>query len=140
MSPTEDIPTDTPLTFFVTLTFLLGTWLSAVTSGVVAMLLFGIAWLAGVVGGIGSAFGDEATSWLAPAMSLLIPSDGLWRGAIYSLEHPDVLLAGAVAGPQVAAFPFFTDAPPSAAFVAWSAVWVAAVLGAAIASFARSDL
>jgi ABC-type transport system involved in multi-copper enzyme maturation permease subunit len=124
----------------LTLTFLLGTRLSAVTSGVVAMLLFGIAWLSGVVGGIGLAFGDQAMSWVAPLVSFILPSDGLWRGAIYSLEPASVVLAGAQAGPQIAAFPFFADSPPAPAFVAWSFAWVVIVLVGAVIGFARNDL
>ncbi len=124
----------------LSLTFLLGTWLSAVTSGVVAMLVFGIAWLGGVIGGIGAAFGDEVTSMIAPVIALIVPSDGLWRGAIYSLEHPDVLVAGTLAGPQASAFPFFAREPASMAFIAWCLVWVAAVLVGAVANFARNDL
>lgn len=124
----------------LSLTFLLGTRLSAVTSGVVAMLLFAIAWLSGVVGGIGVAFGHPAMSWLTPAVSVVLPSDGLWRGAIYSLEPPSILLAGATAGRELAAFPFFASAPPAPAFVAWSIAWVLIVMGAALFGFARNDL
>ncbi len=124
----------------LTLTFLLSTRLSAVTSGVVAMLLFGIAWLSGVVGGIGIAFGDAALSRLGPVVSILLPSDGLWRGAIYSLEPASVVLAGAAAGPQIAAFPFFADAPPAPLFVAWSVAWTVLVLAASALIFDRADL
>ncbi len=124
----------------LSLTFLLGTRLSAVTSGVVAMLLFGIAWLSGVVGGMGLAFGDQAMSWVAPLVSVILPSDGLWRGAIYSLEPASIVLAGAGAGPQIAAFPFFADSPPAPAFIAWSIAWVVIVLVGAAIGFARNDL
>ena len=124
----------------LTLTFLLGTRLSAVTSGVVAMLLFAIAWLSGVIGGIGIAFGDEALSWLGPGISILLPSDGLWRGAIYSLEPASVVLAGAAAGPQIAAFPFYAGAPPAPLFVAWSVAWTVIILVASAWIFDRADL
>ena len=77
---------------------------------------------------------------VGPAVSIILPSDGLWRGAIYSLEPASVVLAGAAAGPQIAAFPFFADAPPAPIFVAWSVAWLVIVLAASAFIFDRSDL
>jgi ABC-type transport system involved in multi-copper enzyme maturation permease subunit len=124
----------------LTLTMALSTRLSPVTAGIVAMLCFGLAWLGGVVGGIGLAFGDPVTSGLGTVTRLLLPTDGLWRGAIYSLEPGAVVLAGAAAGPEFAAFPFYAAAPPPLAYLAWSAAWLVAVLTAGVVSFRRREL
>ena len=124
----------------LSLTMALSTRLSPVAAGIVAMLCFGLAWLGGVVGGIGVAFGDPVTSQLGTVTRLLLPTDGLWRGAIFSLEPAAVVVAGAGAGPQLAAFPFFAAAPPIPAYLAWSALWIVGVLGAAVVSFRRRDL
>jgi ABC-type transport system involved in multi-copper enzyme maturation permease subunit len=122
------------------LTMALSTRLPPVTAGIVAMLCFGLAWLGGVVGGIGLAFGDPVTSQLGTVTRLLLPTDGLWRGAIFSLEPAAVVLAGAAAGPEFAAFPFYAAAPPSLAYLAWCAAWIVGMLGAAVVSFGRRDL
>jgi hypothetical protein len=122
------------------LTMALSTRLSPVTAGIVAMLCFGLAWLGGVVGGIGLAFGDPVTTQLATVTRLLLPTDGLWRGAIFSLEPAAIVLAGAATGPEFAAFPFYAAAPPSVAYLVWSAAWIVGVLGAAVVSFGRRDL
>jgi len=122
------------------LTMALSTRLSPVTAGIVAMLCFGLAWLGGVVGGIGSAFADPVTAQLGTVTRLLLPTDGLWRGAIFSLEPSAVVLAGNSAGPQFAAFPFYASAPPSLAYLGWSAAWVVGTLALAVVSFGRRDL
>ncbi len=124
----------------LTLAMALSTRLPPVATGIIAILLFGLAWLGGVVGGIGSAFNDPVTTQIGTASRLLLPTDGLWRGTIYSLEPTSVLVGGAVAGRQVAAFPFYAATPPPEAYLAWCAIWAAAVLVLAVVSFQRRDL
>jgi ABC-2 type transport system permease protein len=124
----------------LTLAITLSTRLTPVTTGIIAMLLFGLAWLAGVVGGIGSAFNDPITSQIGAVSRFILPTDGLWRGAIFSLEPASVLIGGAVAGPQIAAFPFYASAAPAIGYLGWCIVWVVGMLVAAVASFDRRDL
>jgi ABC-2 type transport system permease protein len=124
----------------LTLTIALSTRLPPVTTGIIAMLLFGLAWLAGVVGGIGTAFNDPLTAAVGSVFRVLLPTDGLWRGAIYSLEPVSVLVGGAAAGPQLAAFPFFASTPPGLGYLAWCAAWVVGALALAVVSFDRRDL
>jgi ABC-type transport system involved in multi-copper enzyme maturation permease subunit len=124
----------------LTVTLLLSTRVAPVTAGIVAMLLFGLAWLAGVVGGIGTALGDPATALAGTIGRILVPSDGLWRGALYSLEPGAVLLAGSKAGPGLAAFPFFAPAPPPLIYLAWAVIWNLGAFGLAIISLERRDL
>jgi ABC-2 type transport system permease protein len=118
----------------------LSTRLAPVTAGIVAMLLFGVAWLGGLVGGIGSAFGDPVSGAIGTISRLILPSDGLWRGAIFHLEPAAMIVAGSAAGPQLAAFPFFANAAPPLAYHAWVLAWVIGVLGVAVWSFERRDL
>ena len=127
-------------TLLLTLALVLSTRTSSVVAGVVSMLLFGLAWLAGVIGGIGAAFRDPLIGQVTVIGQILLPSDGLWRGTLYSLEPRDMLIGGAAAGPQVAAFPFFAPAPPSLLYLAWCVVWVAGGLGLAVWGFGRRDL
>ena len=124
----------------LTLTIALSTRLPPVTTGIIAMLLFGLGWLAGVVGGIGLAFDDRITTQLGTVARYLLPTDGLWRGAIFSLEPITVIIGGAAAGPRIAAFPFYVSEPPSLLYLGWCVAWVLAVLAIAVVSFDRRDL
>lgn len=124
----------------LTLTIALSTRLPPVTTGIVAMLLFGLAWLAGVVAGIGLAFDDPVTTQVGTVVRYLLPTDGLWRGAIFSLEPITVIIGGAAAGPQLAAFPFYVAEAPSLLYLGWCVLWVLGMLALAVVSFDRRDL
>lgn len=124
----------------LTLTIALSTRMTAVTAGIVAMLLFGLGWLAGVVGGLGLAFDDSATVLIGSVAHYVLPTDGLWRGAIFSLEPATVIIGGAAAGPQFAAFPFFAGEPPPLLYLGWCVAWVLGMLALAVVSFDRRDL
>jgi ABC-type transport system involved in multi-copper enzyme maturation permease subunit len=121
----------------LTLGLLLSTAVSPMASGVVAVGLFGAAWVAGVVGGIGEALGNDGVARVGTVSRMLLPTDGLWRGAMHGLQDPSALLTF---GQEGAAFPFLGPAPLTAAYLAWAAVWVAMVWGLAAVAFARRDL
>src|SRR6266566_2307749 len=125
----------------LTLGLLLSTRLPAIAAGAICVVAFGLGWMAGVFAGIGRFFDAGPLVAAAEASRWLLPSDGLWRGAIYGLEPPAVVLVAVGRGGSAAeANPFFAAALPSSPFLAWSAVWVAIVLGIAVVSFARRDL
>lgn len=124
----------------MTFALLLSTRLSTMTAGVVALLSFAIAWVGGIVGGIGSAFNDSAVRAVGAVTSLLLPTDGLWRAANHSLEPATVIAGIQSAGPNAAAFPFFVAAGPSPAYLVWCALWLLAALGLAILSFERREV
>jgi ABC-type transport system involved in multi-copper enzyme maturation permease subunit len=125
----------------LTLTLALGSVLPTIGAGAIAVVAYGLGWMAGVMAGVGTALGVDLLARVAEASRWLLPSDGLWRGAIYGLEPPLVLLIAAEAVPELAdAHPFYAPAPPPAIFVVWSVVWVALVLGIAAWRFERRDL
>jgi len=117
----------------MTLALLLSTRLSGMVGGVIALVLFGIAWIGGIVGGIGVAFDNAGITHVATATRLILPTDGLWRGAVYALE-PQALV-GAQAGPVSAANPFYASSSAPLAFELYVVGWVALVLGLAVLSF-----
>jgi ABC-type transport system involved in multi-copper enzyme maturation permease subunit len=125
-------------TALLTLAVLLSTAVSPMASGVVAVGLFGTTWVAGVVGGIGASLGNEAVERVGTVSRVLLPTDGLWRGAMNAFQDPTALSLFGDEGGE--AFPFLSAAPLTAAYVAWAALWVAMVWGVAAASFARKDL
>lgn len=121
----------------LTLGLLLSTVVSPMASGVVAVGLFGATWVAGVVGGIGEALGNEGVARVGTVSRMLLPTDGLWRGAMHAFQDPTAL---AELGVALDGFPFLSTAPLTATYLAWAVVWVAMVWGLAAASFLRRDL
>lgn len=123
----------------LTLTLLLSTRLSAIATGVVAIALFGAAWLAGVVGSLGTAFKINSLTTIGDVARYILPTDGLWRGAIYYLE-PQSFVAQRLTNSPDGGNPFFAQSPPAWTYLIWVAVWFLAVLGAGIVSFERREL
>ncbi len=124
-------------TVLLTLAVLLSTVISPMASGVVAVGLSGATWVAGVVGGIGEALGNDGVARVGSVSRMLLPTDGLWRGAMHAFQDPS---AFTFLGAEAADFPFLSQAPLTAAYLAWAALWVAMVWGLAAVSFLRKDL
>ncbi len=121
------------------LALLLATLISPMASGVVAVGLFGATWIAGVVGGIGDALGTEGVARVGTVSRMLLPTDGLWRGAMHALQDP--IAVAQFGGPAVeGGFPFLSKAPLTATYLGWTGVWVALLLGLAAVTFLRRDL
>jgi ABC-type transport system involved in multi-copper enzyme maturation permease subunit len=125
----------------LTFALLLSTRVPAIGAGAICVVLFGLGWMAGVFAGIGRFFGAGPLVAAAEASRWLLPTDGLWRGTIYGLEPPLVVLVAVGRGGTAAdANPFFAASAPPLVFVAWSATWVAIVLSLAVVSLSRRDL
>jgi len=122
----------------LTLALLLSTAISPLASGVVAVGLFGATWIAGVVGAIGASLGNVSVERIGTVSRMLLPTDGLWRGAMRAFQDPAALLH--LGGSNAEAFPFLSAAPLTITYLAWAVVWVAMVWGLAAASFQRKDL
>jgi ABC-type transport system involved in multi-copper enzyme maturation permease subunit len=124
----------------MTLALLLSTRLAPMTGGVIALVLFFVAWIGGIALAIGQAFANDTIINIGVGSRLLIPTDGLWHGAIFYLEPSDVLAAARAAGRAGAGNPFFAEAPLSAWYLLWVVAWLLGVLALANWSFARRDL
>ena len=125
-------------TLLLTLALLLSTAVSPMASGVIAVGLFGTTWVAGVVGGIGASLGNESVARIGDVSRMLLPTDGLWRGAMHGFQDPSALLE--MGGGGGGAFPFLSAAPLTGGYLAWAALWVAMVWGLAATSFVRKSL
>jgi ABC-type transport system involved in multi-copper enzyme maturation permease subunit len=121
----------------LTLGLLLSTVISPMAAGVVAVGLFGATWVAGVVGGIGDALGNDGVARIGTISRIVLPTDGLWRGAMHALQDASAFTR---LGPEAAAFPFLSESTLTVAYLAWAAVWVAMVWSLAALSFRRRDL
>jgi ABC-2 type transport system permease protein len=124
-------------TVLLTLGLLLSTVISPMASGVVAVGLFGATWVAGVVGSVGRALGNDGLADVGVVSRMLLPTDGLWRGAMNAFQDPGLL---AQFGPEVSQSPFVSEAPLTATYLVWAGIWVAVVLGLAGMAFQRRDL
>jgi len=127
-------------TVLLTLTVLLATAISPMASGVVAVGLFCTTWVAGVVGGVGTSLGNDAVGRVGSVSRMLLPTDGLWRGAMHGLQDPSAILEFGGGADEAGAFPFLSAAPLTTAYLAWAVVWVAMVWGLAAVTFVRKDL
>src|SRR6266550_6511473 len=124
----------------LSLGLLLSTRLSGITAGVIALVAWLMAWIAGVVGDIGTGLQNQALENVGVVSHLILPADGLWRGAIYAME-PDSLIASMKAlGTFGRANPFAAVDPPPTQFLLWVVIWFALVLGLTIWSFRRREI
>ena len=123
----------------LTLTLLLSVRLSGITAGVIALMLFFITWIAGVAGAVGAALHNGPIEATGTISRLVLPSDGLWRGAIFNLE-PDAVVAVASGSREAAANPFTSLSAPTAAYVAWAVAWVAVVVVLTVVAFRRREI
>jgi ABC-type transport system involved in multi-copper enzyme maturation permease subunit len=124
----------------LSLGLLLSTRLSGITGGVIALVAWLMAWIGGVVGDIGASLQNEAVQNVGTISHLILPTDGLWRGAIFAME-PDVVLATLRAGGTIArANPFSAVDPPPLPYLAWVVVWFALMLALSVWSFRTREL
>jgi len=124
----------------LTLALALSTRLAGMVGGVIALILWGVAWIGGIVGSVGLALQNTTAQHVGTATRLLLPTDGMWRGAIWALEPEGIVAAARAAGPAAAGNPFFAADPPEALYIAWVVAWIALGLGIAIWSFTQREI
>lgn len=124
-------------TVLLTLGLLLSTVISPMASGIVAVGLFGATWIAGVVGGVGKALGNDGVARVATVARIILPTDGLWQGTMHAIQDPAVLT---LFGGSAIGSPFVSEAPLAFTYLAWTVLWVALALGLAALAFQRRDL
>jgi len=129
-------------TVLLTLGLLLSTVISPMASGIVAVGLFGATWIAGVVGAVGEALENDAVARVGAVSRMLLPTDGLWRGAMHAFQDPGLLDPGLLVtlSEEFNSHPFLSLSPLTGAYLAWAGLWVVLVLGLAGVAFLRRDL
>ena len=123
----------------MSLTLLLSTRMPAMTAGVIALVLFFVAWIGGVAGTLGDVFNNAGIRNAGTVSQLILPTDALWRGSVYNLE-PAFYIALFNGTTERGGNPFFVSAPPSVAFLVWAAAWLVVILGLATYSFQRREI
>jgi ABC-type transport system involved in multi-copper enzyme maturation permease subunit len=126
----------------LTLALAFSTRLAPMTGGIIALVLFGLAWMGGIAQTIGAALNSDTVSNVGLATKLVLPADGLWRGALYSIQPSfvDAIEAATYTDGDPSSNPFFVLNPPSEAYIAWAVTWIVLMLGLATFSFSRRDI
>jgi ABC-type transport system involved in multi-copper enzyme maturation permease subunit len=124
----------------VTMGLLFSTRKAPMTGGIVATILLLAVWFAGIVGNIGYSFGNDTVAAFGTVSRLIVPTDGMWRGALYYLQTSQLLAVQALAGRRAAANPFYAASAPGLPYLLWTAAWIAGLLGLAMLSFRRKEL
>ena len=125
----------------LTLAVVLSTRVASVAGGAVAVVGYGLAWMAGVMGGVGEAFNNDILRSAGTLARLILPSDVLWRGCAGALTPTDaVLQGGGLAEPALYKFSPFSGVPPSLPWLAWCIAWIAGALAIGILLLRRREL
>jgi ABC-type transport system involved in multi-copper enzyme maturation permease subunit len=118
----------------LTLSILGGTRLSTLTNGVVVFMVWGLAFIAGWIEQIGAVLRNEAAVNVGIVVSLLAPSEAMWKRAAYLMQPPFLRELG------LDATPFGAATAPSQAMVVYALLYTAVALGVAVYWFQKRDL
>jgi hypothetical protein len=124
----------------LSLALLLSTRLPGIAGGAITAISFLMAWIGGIVGGIGTAFQNQAISDVGILSHLLLPTDALWRGAVFSMEPATVVAVARAAPPGASANPFLATQGQPLSMLLWIAFWFVAVVGLALWSFRTREV
>jgi ABC-type transport system involved in multi-copper enzyme maturation permease subunit len=116
----------------LSITFLGGTMLSTLATGVLAIGLHGLAFLGGWIEEFGSYFESKTPASIGIVSSLIMPSEAMWRRAAYEIQKP-ILGRGGMG-------PFSGGAVPSDWMVAYAVVYTLVALALAVRVFSKRDL
>lgn len=116
------------------------TYLPMLGNGVACAMLFGLSLFSGFAENLFNRNQDQghhAASHIALVISMLMPSDGIFRRIIYeTVGGPDLPITSDIT--QLG--PFSTANVPSTAFIVYSAVYLLVLLAAGCAAFKRKDI
>jgi ABC-type transport system involved in multi-copper enzyme maturation permease subunit len=124
-------------TVLLTLAMLLSSLISPLASGITTVGLFGATWVAGVVGSIGVALDSDRLQRIATTAQVLLPTDGLWQGAMHAIQDSASLH---LLGQDMRGSPFLSTGAPSAVYLAWVVIWTVLVWLLCALSVQRRDL
>jgi ABC-type transport system involved in multi-copper enzyme maturation permease subunit len=113
----------------LTLALVFSTRITSVAGGAIAVVGYGLAWMAGFAGGIGEAFNSDVLRTAGTIGRLVLPSNILWQGAAAALTPTDeVLHGGGLNSPELYKFSPFSGVTPTLEWLAWCAVWIVGAL------------
>jgi len=116
----------------LTATFVVGTWFSTLTNGVIVLGLHGLAFLGGWLEQMSGFAQGSGLVTLGVVSSLIMPTEAIWRRAAFLMQPP---LAGALQSS-----PFANVSVPSGAMVGYAGFYMLLTLALAIYHFQHRDL
>jgi ABC-type transport system involved in multi-copper enzyme maturation permease subunit len=112
----------------LTLAIVLSTRIASVAGGAVAVVAYGLAWMAGILGGVGQALNNDVLREAGFISRLILPSDVLWQGSASALSPTaDALRSGGV-NVELYRFSPFSGTAPSIEWLAWCLIWTIGAL------------
>ena len=118
----------------LTLSILGGTRLGSLANGVVVFMLYGLAFIAGWIEQIGAVLRNDAAINTGIVVSLLMPSEAMWKRAAYLMQPPVLSNLG------FDATPFGAASTPSPLMVWYAVGYVVVLFLAAVRLFSARDL
>ena len=116
----------------LTVSFMFGTWFSALTNGVVVLGLCGLAFMGSWLEQM-SGFTESARLVLLGVISsLVMPSEAIWRRAAFEMQSP-------IAG-SLPFSPFANISVPSGTMIGYAAVYLVVALAVGVFHFHQRDL
>jgi Cu-processing system permease protein len=116
----------------LSVTFFFGTFLSTLTNGVLVLGLHGLAFIGGWIEQAGALTKTPKAVDVGVIASLLMPSETLWRRAVYEMQSPLTTALNFT--------PFSGVSVPSVAMIGYAAFYTLVFLGLAIWRFEKRDL
>ncbi|HQF69887.1 MAG TPA: ABC transporter permease subunit [Promineifilum sp.] len=110
-----------------------GTRLSTIANGVLTFMLFGIAFLGGLVEQVGALLRNQAAVNVGIISSLIMPADALWKKAVAYFQTNSPTTPFELG-------PFATITEPSTLMVVYAVIYLVGLLLFALWSFSRRDL
>ena len=110
-----------------------GTRLSTIANGVLTFMLFGIAFLGGLVEQVGALIRNPAAVNVGIVSSLIMPADSLWKKATAYFQPSDVTNPFELG-------PFAAITEPSTLMVIYAVLYLLVLLAFALWSFSRREL
>lgn len=121
----------------LSVSILLSTFLPALTTGIIAFILYAVSNIGSMVEQFGFLMSNQTLINIGIVTSLLIPSDALWKMAAAALQ-PSV--SSSLLNTLRAAGPFSVLNPPSVWMGFYAVLYLLAALFAALVVFERRDL
>ncbi len=109
--------------------------LSTLATGGVVFGLYGIAFIGGWVEQFGAALSNQMAVNIGIISSLIIPSEAVWRRAVYEMTPAVTQSLGFTSGG-----PFISISVPSVLMIQYAMMYIVAALSFAIYSFSKRDL
>lgn len=116
----------------MTITLLCSSAFPALATGGIVFGLYGLALIGGWVEQIGAVLDNQTAIWIGTITSLIMPSESLWRRAIYEMQTPLSI--------TFRASPFGTSSIPSPLMIAYSIFYLMIALLWAVRIFQQRDL